>query len=621
MLSREASAEPGKWRTERAPYQRGIMDAFSDPRVERVVVMSSAQIGKSECLLNVLGYYIDQDPAPILLMQPTIRDAEEFSKLRVSTMLRDTPRLRNAVKDPRSRDSGNTLLMKEFPGGGLYLAGANAPSAIAGRPIRVVLRDERDRFPASAGTEGDPGAISDKRTSTFWNRKLGDWSTPTLKGYSQIESLYLEGDQRRYFVPCPDCGEFQTLSWPNLKWDEGKPETAYYCCPACGAAIPESQKYRMLARGEWRPGAPLARIASFHLNALYSPWARWGDLAAEWISAQQDMTKLQVFVNTVLGESWEDRGGGLDPESMFANRRESYPAPVPMAAGMLTAGVDVQHDRIEIVVRAWAGAEESFFVERVVLMGDPTTDALWSDLDAVLFDREWRHESGAMLKIFATAIDSGDNTERVMRYCAPRYRRRVFCVKGAANPAAPFMPKRPTRNNKHHCPLFMLGVNQAKALIYGRLKITGGLDFNRPCAYRYRWNLSADRDYFDQLTAEKAERKYLNRLWVMVYTCPAHKRNEVLDCEVYALAALNLSNQRPRLAALAAKMAGPIVEHETYAKFVADVSERSEKPAPDVANDADTEQEPAPAPHKPAPPRKQSPWVRGRNGGSGWRIK
>jgi phage terminase large subunit GpA-like protein len=201
----------------------------------------------------------------------------------------------------------------------------------------------------------------------------------------------------------------------------------------------------------------------------------------------------------------------------------------------------VQHDRIEVIVRGWAKAEESYLIERVVLMGDPSADQIWSDLDSVLLERTYEHESGTRLRIFASCVDSGDQQDRVMRYCAPRFRRRVFCIKGGANYAAPFIPKRPTRNNKHRCPLFLLGTNAGKALLYGRLKIVG-TNLTEPTAYRYRFNMAADRDYFDQLTAEKAERKMLNGRWMTVYTCPAHRRNEVLDCEVYALAALTLSN-------------------------------------------------------------------------------
>ena len=544
------SAEPGHWVTDKTPYLREVMDSFNDPTVTKVVFMKCARIGATEAGLNVIGYFIDQDPSPVFIVQPTVDDAKDFSKEQLTPTIEETDCLRDRISSAASRDSGNTIQAKVFPGGALYLVGANSPRGFRRRTARVIVLEEVDGYPLSAGTEGDQVKLAERRATTFQHRrKVYINSTPTLKGMSRIEAEFELSDQRRYFVPCPDCGHEQTLKWAGIKWDDGKPSTAAYCCEGCGVLIAEREKFGMVQRGRWQPTNPGPSIVGFHMNALYSPWVTWSELVEEWLAAQGKPEKLQVFINTVLGESWEDRGGGLDPDSFFANRREAYAAEVPEAVSVLTAGVDVQHDRIEVVVRGWAQAEESYFIERVVLMGDPSADDIWRDLDRVLLEREYTHESGATMRVYAAAIDSGDQQERVMRYCAPRYRRRIFCVKGAANPASPFLPKRPTRNNKHRCPLFLLGVNQAKSLVYGRLKIQG-VSLADPCAYRYRWNTSADRDYFEQLTAEKAERKYLNRLWVMVYTCPAHRRNEVLDCEVYALAALYLSNvARERLGA------------------------------------------------------------------------
>jgi phage terminase large subunit GpA-like protein len=596
VLSRESSAEPGRWRTDRAPYQRGILDAFSDPSIERIVVMSSAQIGKTEILNTLLAFFMAQDPAPILVLQPTLEMAEAWSKDRLAPMLRDTPRLRGLVADARTRNAGNTLLHKEFPGGRVTIAGANSPASLASRPIRIVLADEVDRYPSSVGTEGDPIALAFKRTANFWNRKLLMTSTPTLKGMSRIESAWMESDQRRYLVPCPDCAFRQAFEWRQLRFDDG--EDPMYVCVGCGVMIPEERRLEMLRGGDWVAHNPGSRVAGFHINALYSPWARWPDLVAEWKQAQTSPTLLQAFVNLALGESWEDRRGGLDPETMWTSRRESYVA-APMAAGALTCGGDIQHDRGEFIVRAWGAGEESWLLERVIVFGDPTTDQFWADVDAVLA-RTYEHESGARMRILATAIDAGDNYERVLRYCAPRFGRGVFAIKGGSLPAAPFIPKRATRNNKHRCPLFVLGVNQGKALMFGRLKIVG-TSTEASAAYKYHFNLSADRDYFEQLTAEKAERKQVNRIWTVVYTCPEHRRNEVSDCELYALAALSLGNLRDSLT----KRAKALQERAA--------APASPDPAPEPQSEALTEQD-VPLPPEPEKPR----WMPRRRGGGGF---
>ena len=590
------SAAPGRWVTEKTPYLREIMDCFSDPAINRVVFMKCARIGATEAGLNVIGYFIEQDPSPIFIVQPTVDDAKDFSKEQLTPTIEETEVLRERVASASSRDSGNTLLAKIFPGGALYLVGANSPRGFRRRTARVIVVEEVDGYPPSAGTEGDQVKLAERRADTFQHRaKVYINSTPTLKGLSRIEDQFAKSDQRRYFVACPDCGHEQTLVWPNLKWDYGRPDTAAYMCAGCGVLIPEREKFGMIANGQWVRTAPEWSTAGFHISALYSPWVSWRKLVEEWLDAQGDVRKLQVFVNTALGETWEDRGGGLDPDHMWANRREPYTI-VPMAAGALTCGADIQHDRAELIVRAWGAGEESWLVERVILFGDPTTDKFWDDVDLALA-KEYVHESGVAMRIIATAIDAGDNYERVLRYCAPRFRRGVFAIKGGSQPTAPFIPKRPTRNNKHRCPLFVLGVNQGMALMMGRLKITGEAAESL-AQYKYHFNLGADRDYFEQLTTPKAERKQIERLWTVVYTSPDHKRVEVADCELYALAALYLGNLRDALA----KRAKALAERVTAAT--------APDPAPIEQSEAFTEQD---VPTPPLPPKPK--WVPGRGRG------
>lgn len=544
QLSREASAEPGQWKTDRAPYQRGILDAFSDPDVETVVVMSSSQIGKTEILLNLIGYYAHQDPAPILAVLPTIGDAEQWSKTRIAPMIRDTPALRERFKDPRSRDSGNTILVKEYPGGHLTMVGSNAASGLAAKPIRVVLGDEIDRFAASAGTEGDPISLAKRRAATFWNRKYGWFSTPTLKGTrenpaSRIEAAFWEGDQRFYLVPCPDCDTFQRLVWSNLRWEEGHPATAQYLCQACGVLIPEAKKLRMLQRGRWEAtAATKSRTASFHLSALYSPWARWAELVGEFLAAQQSLERLQVFVNTILGETWEERGGGLDP-SALESRREAYGPAVPSAVAAITMGVDVQDDRIEYVVRGWGRGEESWLLEHDRILGDPSIgigkpDSPWDELERRRATPR-QTDDGRQLPVMVTCVDSGYHTDAVYAYTGPRSAKRVWAIKGSSTPGAPLLPRRPSRNNKARVPVFLLGTAAAKDLVYARLKIVvaGPLYMHIP-----DW---AAEDWFAQVTAERVVKRQVSGRWFRRYELPKGMRNEVLDCEVYALAAIRLA--------------------------------------------------------------------------------
>jgi len=530
MLSAEASAEPGRWVTARAPYQREIMDVASDPRVETIVLMTSAQIGKSELLLNVIGAHIDYDPSPILCLQPTLEMAEAFSKDRIAPMLRDSPALKNKVKDARARDSGNTLLHKTFNGGHLTLAGANSPASLASRPIRIVLCDEVDRYPESAGTEGDPVKLASKRTSTFWNKKIILVSTPTIKWLSRIESAFEKSDKRRYFVPCPDCGEKQMLKWSQVKWPEGQPEDAHYVCEHCGSCIDHRHKAAMLKQGEWRATAPFKKIAGFHLSELYSPWRKWGDVALDFLEAMAGGTEmLKTWVNTSLGETWEERGESLDPTGLMA-RCEEFAEELPIYA--TSVGTDVQGDRIEATRIGWGEEEEAWVMDHVVLPGDTAQPAVWADFDALL--KEWQPDS--------VGIDSGFNATQVYEFCA----KRKFChaLKGKGGFSLPLIEdekkrvkRRLAARKRGGYPVETIGVDGGKVLVYSRLRnSTPG-----PGHVHFTNSGDCDEEYFAQLTAEKLVTKQrLGRTtqeWVK-----KQARNEALDCFLYALVAKRLAN-------------------------------------------------------------------------------
>ena len=495
--------------------------------------MCGAQLGKSEMLLNTIGYYMAHDPCPILLMQPTVDMAQAFSKDRVTAgLLRSTPCLRDKVKDSKAKDANNTTLHKVFAGGALSLVGANSPSSLASRPIRVVLCDEVDRYPPSAGEEGDPISLAKRRAATFWNRKIIMVSTPTNRGASRIEAAYEESDQRKYLVPCHDCGYEQELLWSNVQWEDNNPKTATYTCPECGSVWGDGDRRRAVSKGRWVSTKPFNGVAGFWLNALYSPWSVLSDAVEEFLAARKDPMRLKTFVNTFLGETWEDQGEGVDDYAV-SKRKEDY-EPVPEDVVLITAGVDVQDDRLEVEVVGWGAGEESWQIDYKVIYGDPSSPRIWSQLDEVVLAK-YEHPSGEDLIIRATCIDSGGHhTRAVYNYAKTRAGHRVFAIKGVGGEGKPIVG-RPSKNNVGKVPLYPVGVDTAKELHYARLKI----DEAGPGYCHFR--SERDDEYFKQLTAEKMVMKYhkgyAKRTWIKTRT-----RNEALDVRVYAIAAFSILN-------------------------------------------------------------------------------
>lgn len=554
-LSRENSASPGKFRTSVVPYLKGIMDACTDKRIREVVVMKAAQVAFTDGVVNnLVGFHIDQDPAPILVVQISVDEAEKWSKEKLAPMLRDTPRLRGKVTDAKSRISDNTILAKSYPGGHLGIVGANAPSGLRARPRRVIIFDEIDGYPDSSGTEGDPIALGEKRATTFWNRKILKGSTPTLKGASKIEREFDRSDQRKYYVPCPHCGTKQILVFKNLVWDkegEGsakvhRPETAAYRCEDCAALIVEADKGRMLAAGEWvaeNPGHD-DRPTGFHISALYSPFMSWKEIVQEFLKAKNVPELLKVWTNTVLGESYEEHGEKVDPDALM-QRREPYGAEVPSFIGVLTLAVDVQGDRLEYKVKGYGADEESALIARGQIMGDPGDTksqlSVWRSID-VLLDKSFQHEDGATLRIAAAAIDSGGHHyDAVCRYAKGHQGRNVFAIKGSSEGGKPIWPLKPVKNNKHGVRLYMVGTDTAKDLILGsriRRASPGPGFMHFPLTVAGEKVTFCDDEYFKQLTSEKKIRKLVKGRWVHRWE-PTRDRNEALDLEVYCFAALN----------------------------------------------------------------------------------
>lgn len=510
------------------------MDAVTDPTVDEIVVMKSAQVGYTEVLNNVIGYHVDQDPCSIMLVQPSQESGEDYSRDRLGPMIRDTPCLREKFEADKSRSTTNTLRHKKFPGGLLAIALANSPASLSSKPIRILLCDEVDKYKASGRQHGDPVLQAKKRTTAFWNRKTLIGGTPTIKGSSRIEAAFGESDQRFYFVPCPECDKFQRLVWPNVRWPEGRPELAVYVCQHCGAELQDKQKRAMLLAGEWRATKPYSGIAGFHISELYSPFSTWPSMAIAFLRDKRLPETFQEWINQSLGETWEIKGDSIDA-STLSTRRESYTAAsLPPGVLMLTLGTDVQDDRLESTIWAWGADEEAWRVAHVVLRGDPGQQALWAEHDELL-RRRFTTDDGRELAIEACCVDSGGHfTDQVYRYCARRKQYRVWAIRGAGGPGRMIWPKKPGRGTKVRVDVWTIGVDTIKELIYGRLRkvVTPGPGY-------LHFDADTDEGWFEQLTSETVVYRQVQSRRIRVWKVKATgTRQEGLDCTNYAYAAM-----------------------------------------------------------------------------------
>lgn len=565
------------------PAAYGPYLAITEKDTHTVTVMAGTQVMKTEFLLNVAGYFIHQDPSSILFIQPTQGLAESFSKERFAPTRASTPALAALIPDAKSRDSGVTISHKEYPGGTLDFVGANSPVDLASRPKRIVLSDEIDKYPASAGSEGDPLALGEERASTFWNRKKVRACSPTNEETSRINREYQASDQRRCFVACPHCGHQQTLKWSETSviWNTDvrgnpEPETATYHCEACGAGWTEAERVRalraLISKPDcgWRQtrrfmccgeeqepaiwtdaGRSLcARCetpvrydghAGFHLSKLYSTRHKLSELVAEAIGAKASPEHLRKFVNTALAETWKEKIEVLDARAL-AGRREPYGyLSAPAAVRLVVFGADTQDDRIEVSFLGFGDDEESWVLRHEVILGDTSKKTVWDQLDKLIREPVLTVD-GRRLVAQAGCIDSqGHRGAMVHSFCRSKERRRVYAVKGTANDARGsklIWPKTPSRTKNSGDKLYVVGVDTAKDALAASLAILPDKDGQpTPRAIHFPdTDLSAD--YFEQLTAEKAVTVYQHnsafRRWVLK---ERDLRNEALDCFVYAIAA------------------------------------------------------------------------------------
>lgn len=552
MLSSGISAEPGKWKTSRAPYQKDIMNAFTEPGIHRVVVKSSSQIGKSDMMNNVIGRFAHLDPCAIMMIQPTIDMAQDYSKTRIAPMIRDTKVLNNLFYDVKSRDANNTILSKVFPGGRLIMCGANSPAGLASRPIRILLADEVDRFPDSAGTEGDPVDLAAKRMTTFWNSCMGLFSTPTNEGSSRIDEEYLAGTQEEWQHKCPNCGEYHllrhidmTVDYKEIKTPSGKKTVIVndvkWRCPHCGFSFSEKEMKQTPQKYISRNADALKNgIRSFFVNGFTSPWMTWSKIMREWLEAKGDPEREKVIMNTVFGESYKQKGA-FEDEQIFLRRRESYGAELPNGVLLLTAAIDTQDNRLEYEVVGWGKEEECWGIRKGIVLGAPNQARTWKEIDNIL-DKTYHFADGKGLKVVRTFIDSGGHyTSDVYNYCQKNFHKQRFAIKGRGGPGIPLIYKIAKANNAK-APLILLGVDDGKQQIMDRLSIDspGPLYFHFPQdeGIKELSNRGYDDLYFKGIISEHKKVYKRNGVLREVWETTKNVRNEPLDLRNYNLACM-----------------------------------------------------------------------------------
>ena len=546
-LSAGSSAEPGRWRTSKAPYQKEIMDAITDIAIRKVVIMSAAQVGKTDAMvLNPIGYYVHYDPSPIMVIQPTIDMAEKFSKEKLSPMIRDTPVIAERINE-KSRNSGNTIMQKIFPGGFVTIAGANSPTGLRSHTVRILLADEIDGYPASAGSEGDPLMLATKRQTTYWNKKQVSISTPTIKGASRIEVEYEHSSKGEWNTPCPCCGELQPLVWSGVVFDKNDLTEINYVCSKCGAISSEAEWKEKFIDGKFVHEDPENPVKGFHLNTLASTLTTWREVVEKFLVANEEVKKgnvelMKVWTNTEMGQTWEEDGETIEDEELI-KRREDYNCEIPADVLYLTAGVDTQDDRFEVEVVGWGPEYESWGIKFAALYGDTGNmqDPVWDNLDAFL-SQSFEKPDGSKLKIIVTCMDSGGHrTNQVYKFCKARFNRRIFAIKGSNDSAAAYIQK-PTKNNREQAYLFTIGVDTGKSWLMDRLKLSEpGPGF---CHFPREDGRGYDEKYFKGLTSEKKVMRYKMGRPYFAWELKdrgEHRRNEALDCRNYATAAIEIS--------------------------------------------------------------------------------
>jgi phage terminase large subunit GpA-like protein len=629
FLSPESAAEHGKWRT--LPFQRGPLEAISDPKTYRIVIKSATQLLKTEMILNSIGYFAHQDPGPILVLQPRDADAKAFSKERVAPMIRDTPVLREIFSESKSRTADNTIEEKLFRGGMLALTSAGSPGNLARRAIRFLFADEIDKYPPSAGAEGNPISLARKRLSTFRHRKKEILTcSPTLAG-SEIDRAYEASDKREFYVPCPSCGHVQSMMlkfWTQVIWDEKLPtreeqaRSAQYHCEACKTEWNDAARWKAIELGQWQASVPFNGIAGFWISELYSPWKQLSEIVLDFLAKKDNAEDLKTFVNTTLAENWIEKGEAPEWETLL-NRRETYQVGrVPEGGLFLTAGVDVQRDRLELEVVAWGRNRESWSIDYQILEGKTSDPAVWKKLEA-LRASTYPTPSGVELPISRMFVDSGDGTTTNDVYLWVRQQPpgQVVAIKGSDRSILPVGQPSPVevtdrgKKIKHGIKIRLVNVSFFKSELYAHLKLRPPTEEERaqglgcppgychfPCGANY------GDEHFKQLCAEQLISRANRRTGrTKVEWQQMRPRNESLDCRTYARAAawdLGMDRMQEKHWRTLEEQLGQIPKPSTPPRQeAAPAQKETEAPVPQ-------------APRMKRPIRRDNSWLGGR--GKGW---
>lgn len=539
ILDTKGSAFPGKWKTDRTPYLREVMDQYNNPEIEEIVFCCASQVGKTETLLNIQGYIIDQDPNPALIVYPTIDLAEFASENRLQPMINLAPTLLEKY-DKKSSDR----LELQFVGMYLVLSGANSPASLASRPVRYVLLDEVDKYPAHSAKEADPISLAKERTKTFYNKKIFMCSTPTIE-LGPIWQQYETSDlQKQYFVPCPHCGHFQTFKMANIKWPKelhNDPQrvrdAAFYVCEECGAIIEDRYKAEMLRNGEWRAlkqSTGRVRKVGYQLNSIYSPWLTFGDVATQFLDSKDFPEKLRNFVNSWLGEPWRDKASVMNSDIVLAKQWRHPRGQVPKDALMITGGVDVQMDHFWWEIRAWGERITSWLVD----YGRAET---WNELEEILINRRYKNAIDQEYLVSLACIDSGFRTDEVYEFCA-RFADVCKPVKGSSKRlTAPFTVSNIDKSGWSGLKLWVVDTHYFKDFISGRLQKEPG----EPGSWMVFQN--CPREYAEHITSEQkvteVDRKTgrVREEWKPI---SSHAVNHLLDTAVYSAAAAEIMGVR-----------------------------------------------------------------------------
>lgn len=537
VIAQGTSPEPGRWRTDRLPLLREVMDSITDPSVHTLVLFCSSQVAKTEVLMNIAGYFIDQDPAPQMFVLPTLELADSFSVSRFDKTVEASSSLADKMGGKASRDANQTIREKQFPGGDLVFAGANSPASLASRPRRVVLFDEVDKYRATIGNDGDPIDQGIQRTQNYtWNKKIVIASTPTQAGISAIEYWFSQSDQRLHLVPCPDCGHMQPLKWfdeidgqkvRRVQWRSGAPETAEYICRDCGSAWDQKSLRVAVKHGVWHATNPEGKrgIRGYHWWSLYTPWVTMADLADAWEKAEGYAEREQTFINLKAGQLWSPaRSAESTPEQLLARAEDYGPEKVPDGVLAVTAFVDVQQDRWECTYLGWGFGEEKWVLDHAVHYGNPSVEDRWDAMDQALLQRSFPHPTGAELDIEAIGIDAGYLQQIVLDFVRTRRAafRPFYAVKGMHGFGRPLWAESEERF-KLGAKLYLSGVDDGKTQLYQELASE---------KLRIHFPRHLEIGYYRQLVAEKIVMKKQNGRLVPKWEPPAGARNEALDCFV-----------------------------------------------------------------------------------------